>query len=90
MQFQWTGIIGTDSQSLLDTINGKDVEPQAETDPIPIHGATVVLDVLCPDWDILIEIQSAKELLPAVKLQYVQGHPRQFHTVSPPRHFGPA
>ena len=74
MQFQWTGIIGTDSQSLLDTLNGKDVDPQAEVDPIPIHGAKVILDVLCPDWDILIEIQSAKALLPAVNLQYVKGH----------------
>ena len=74
MHFQWKGIICTDSQSLLDTLNGKDVDPQADEAPLDIHGSEVVLDELCPDWDILIEIQIAKKELPDVRLQYVQGH----------------
>jgi exonuclease III len=74
MHWSWKGVIGTDSQSLLDTLNGKDKDPQEEDTPLAIHGPTVVLDVLCPDWDILIEIQHAKEQLPDVTWQYVQGH----------------
>lgn len=46
MQFQRQGVLGTDSQSLLDTLTGKDKDPQAEEGPIPIHGLAVVLDVL--------------------------------------------
>ncbi len=32
------------------------------------------LDPLCPEWDILIEIQAALRALPGVRLQYVAGH----------------
>ena len=73
-QFPWQGVLGTDSQSLLDTLSGKDKDPQAETDPINIHGAQVVLDVLCPDWDVLIAIQQSQKQLPELKLQHVRGH----------------
>jgi hypothetical protein len=41
---------------------------------VQIDGTKVVLDVLCPDWDILIEIQSALEHLPGLSLKYVKGH----------------
>jgi hypothetical protein len=77
MPFQWKGIICTDSrQSLLDMLNGKDFDPQANEAPIDIQGSSdVVLDKLFPDWDILlIEIQTAKKDLPEVQLQYVKGH----------------
>jgi exonuclease III len=74
MQFQWQGILGTDSQSLLDTLSGKDKDPQAEEGPIPINGSAVILDPLCPDWDVLIEIQLSQVQLPGIKLQHVRGH----------------
>jgi hypothetical protein len=46
-----------------------------ETDePVQIDGNTVVLDVLCPDWDILIEIQEALSHLPGLRLKFVKGH----------------
>jgi hypothetical protein len=54
----WKGKIATDSQNVLNTLGGGDVDPQEARDvPINIDGATAVLDVLCPDWDNLIEIQ---------------------------------
>ena len=54
----WKGKIATDSQNVLNTLGGGDVDPQeARNVPINIDGATAVLDVLCPDWDNLIEIQ---------------------------------
>ena len=74
MYFPWKGVIGTDSQSLLDTLHGNDVDPQQTETPMSLDGGKVVLDVLCPDWDILIEIQIALEKLPHVKLEYVKGH----------------
>lgn len=43
-------------------------------EPVRIDGTKVVLDVLCPDWDILIEIQFALEQLPGLCLKYVKGH----------------
>ena len=74
MQFHWQGVLGTDSQSLLDTLSGKDKDPQAEEGPIPIHGAMVVLDVLCPDWDVLFTIQKSQQQLPGLTLRHVRGH----------------
>lgn len=42
---------------------------------VQIDGTKVVLDVLRPDWDILlILIQSAFEQLPGLCLKYVKGH----------------
>ena len=58
MHRSWKGTIGADSQSLLDMLSGKDVNPQAEDTPVSLHGSKVVLDVLCPEWDILIEFRS--------------------------------
>ena len=34
----------------------------------------MVLDVLCPDWDILIEIQHAWQQLPELRLKFIKGH----------------
>ena len=86
MSYQWTGIIGTDSQSLLDTLCGKD-ETRLERDrdePINMTGTTVVLDCACPDWDILIEIQDSLSKLSGITLQHVKGHQdreREYHTL---------
>ena len=74
MYFQWQGVLGTDSQSLLDTLHGKDKDPQDVDTPIPLHGQEVVLDVLCPDWDFVKEIHASRAQLPGITLQYVKGH----------------
>ena len=71
----WTGSIVTDSHSVLKTLGGGDVDPQeAEDDPVNIDGDEVVLDVLCPDWDVLIEIQQALKQLPGLTLKYIKAH----------------
>ena len=74
MQFPWIGVIGTDSQSVLDTLNGRDKDPHQDDIPVPLNGGQVVLDVMIPDWDVLVEIQRALETLPHIKLVYVKGH----------------
>ena len=70
----WQGVLVTDSQSVLKTLGGGDKEFKATDEPVRIDGETVVLDVLCPDWDILIEIQHALKLLPGLTLQFIKGH----------------
>ena len=70
----WTGILVTDSQSVLKTLGGGDKEFNATDEPVCIDGNTVVLDVLCPDWDILIEIQHALQQLPELRLKFIKGH----------------
>jgi hypothetical protein len=80
----WTGIIGTDSQSVLDTIAGKapyGEHPNRFHEQIRIPGDPVFLDSLSADWDILIEIQYALKLLPGISLQYVKGH-QDSHTLT--------
>jgi hypothetical protein len=42
--------------------------------PSDLDDGCVVLDVLRPEWDVLIEIQEALRSLPGVTLQYVKGH----------------
>ena len=70
----WIGTLVTDSQSVLKTLAGRDEKFNAVDEPVSIDGTTVVLDVLCPDWDILIEIQMALSQLPGLRLKYVKGH----------------
>ena len=70
----WHGTLATDSQSVLKTLGGGDKKFLALDEPVRIDGTTVVLDVLCPDWDILIEIQHALEQLPGLCLKYIKGH----------------
>ncbi len=70
----WRGKIVTDSQSVLKTLGGGDVDPRATDEPIRIDGTTVVLNALCPDWDVLIEIQHALLQLPGLTLQYIKAH----------------
>ena len=77
MHFHWNGVIATDSQSLLDTLNAVDeLEQQQDNLPTNLNGGRVVLDVLTPDWDVLIEIQrSSMEQLPQeIWLEYMKGH----------------
>lgn len=71
---EWKGVLVTDSQSVLKTLGGGDKPFDATDEPVSIDGEAVVLDVLCPDWDILIEIQYALKQLPELKLQYIKGH----------------
>jgi exonuclease III len=70
----WIGVLVTDSQSVLKTLGGGDKEFHATDEPVQIDGNTVVLDVLCPDWDILIEIQHALTQLPELQLKFIKGH----------------
>ena len=74
MQFHWNGVIATDSQSLLDTLNGVDELEQRDNLPTNLNGGRVVLDLLTPNWDVLIEIQRSMEQLPQIRLEYVKGH----------------
>ena len=71
----WSGVIGTDSKSVLDTLGGKqDGHTRNFHEPIQIDGNGVELDVLCPEWDVLIGIQHALRLIPGIRLQFVKGH----------------
>jgi hypothetical protein len=70
----WVGVLATDSQSVLKTLGGGDNKFQVTDEPVRIDGTNVVLDVLCPNWDILIEIQHALAQLPEVCLKFIKGH----------------
>ena len=61
------GVIGTDSQSLLDKLNPSSSDATQAAVPIK-------LDELSSEWDLLIEIQEGLRLLPGVSLTYVRGH----------------
>ena len=74
MQIPWIGTIGTDSQSVLDTLNGKDLDPQQVDRPMRLEGGGVTLDVLIPEWDVLVEIHQTLIKLPQIKLEYVKGY----------------
>ncbi|KAI2499830.1 hypothetical protein MHU86_14647 [Fragilaria crotonensis] len=74
MHERWTGIVATDSQSLLDTLSGETSLDENHNVPIDLDFSRVVLDVLIPEWDILIEIQQSLKRLPGVRLEYIKGH----------------
>jgi hypothetical protein len=74
MHDTWRGVLATDSQSLLDTLFGRDHREQENTGPVDLDQNRVVLDVMCPEWDILIEIQKSLQLLSRVCLEYIEGH----------------
>jgi hypothetical protein len=63
----WRGVIGTDSQSMLDRLFVKEANASAPKQ-------LAILDVLDPEWDLLVEIQEALRDLPGVDLVYVKGH----------------
>jgi hypothetical protein len=70
----WQGTLVMDSQSVLKTLGGGDKTFKETDEPVQIDGNTVVLDVLCPDWDILIEKEEALSHLPGLRLKFVKGH----------------
>jgi hypothetical protein len=72
---QWTGVLVSDSESVLNTLHGKAPLAQAtDTRNTVPPTAPIILDVLCPDWDVLIEIQMAMSRLPGVTMQFIKGH----------------
>jgi hypothetical protein len=70
MHEPWTGIVATDSQSLLDTLFGSDCSP----DNCQAYLNLPELQPLQAEWDVLVEIRHALESLPGIKFQYVKGH----------------
>jgi hypothetical protein len=74
MQAPGTGILATDSQGVLDTLQLGDRDPHEQEIPVDLDGGDEVLDCLRPDWDLLIKIQSAMKQMPRTRLQYVKGH----------------
>jgi hypothetical protein len=68
MDEQWRGLIGTDSQSMIDALYDGE-----ETDE---DGAKqlAVLDVLDAEWDLLTEIQGSLRELPGVHITFIKGH----------------
>ena len=65
----WRGVIGTDSQSMLDKLA---IQPRVGNELG--HKFTKELDPLTPEWDLLIEIRESLRDLPGVSVVYVQGH----------------
>ena len=74
MHEQWEGIVATDSESLLNTLSGGAMKHLRQDAPLDLDFNQVILDVLIPEWDILIEIQKSIKLLPRVRLEYTPGH----------------
>jgi hypothetical protein len=66
MEDPWRGLIGTDSQNMLDSLYK----------PGEAHKCKqlAILDVLDAEWDLLVEIQEALRELPGVDLIYVKAH----------------
>ena len=56
MHEPWHGILATDCQSVLDTLFGHDAEEPTADTGVNLDNNQVILDVLCPKWDILIQI----------------------------------
>ena len=63
----WRGLVGTDSQSMLDRLFKKGTDPSN-------HKELAILDVLDAEWDLLVEIQHALRELPGADRTYVKGH----------------
>jgi hypothetical protein len=75
MHDPWVGILATDGQSVLDTLQlGNHDQHEAADTPVDLDKGDVVLDCLRPDWDLLIKIQLAIKSLPNITIQYVEGH----------------
>ncbi len=64
MPAEWTGVLTTDSQGVSETLQVGDLDPREQETPVDLDQGEVVLDCLCPDWDLLWEIQSAMKLMP--------------------------
>ena len=66
MDALWRGVIGTDNQSMLDRLY--------KADPTNSRKQLASLDVMDPEWDLLMEIQESLREMPGVTLTYVKGH----------------
>ena len=53
MPAEWTGVLTTDSQGVSETLPVGDLDPQEQETPVDLDQGEVVLDCLCPDWDLL-------------------------------------
>lgn len=69
----WVGRVGTDSQSMLDWLFGKQITGSSEVHRYHARNLKE-LDVFVSEWNLLHEIQIALRLLPDVTLEYVKGH----------------
>jgi hypothetical protein len=72
MATNWHGMIGSDSQILHDSLSEKKAISAEEC-----YGSdTLDLDVLSPEWDLLVEIKYTwtRLLLELLSLRYVEGH----------------
>ena len=75
MPERWSGLIATDSQSLIDTLTGNALNlERRQTEPIDLDFNRVVLDVMIPEWDILIETQRSFAKLPGLQRKHIEGH----------------
>jgi hypothetical protein len=71
----WKGVVATDGQSLLDTLEGVDnARRRRNGEPVDLDYNKIVLDVLSPEWDILVVIQHSLKCLPGITLKYIKGH----------------
>ena len=68
MDDRWRGLIGTDSQSVLNTLYDEGLRSEDGGKQF------ADLDVLDPEWDLLVEIQDTLRELRGVDLIYVKGH----------------
>jgi hypothetical protein len=65
----WSGVIGTESQSILDQLFCKPASAHSDQPP-----SLAALDPLLSEWDLLVEIQSSLRILPGVSVVYVKAH----------------
>lgn len=70
----WTGILATDSQSLLDTITVKPPKGDVASPQYAHRKHVAHLDVKCPEWDLLSSILIELQRWPGITLQHVRGH----------------
>lgn len=73
----WEGHLATDSQSLLDTLFGLKMQTRRASTFSYKHLAE--LDVMIPEWDVLILIQERLRRLPEVDIQHIKGHQDKHH-----------
>ena len=64
------GTIGTDSQSMLDTVA---LKPREDHDHVQ-HSFLKPLEINVPEWDLLQEIRESLLQLPGISLTYVNAH----------------
>ena len=68
------GFVATDCESLLNTLSGIAMKQLRQDIPLDLDFRRVILDIIVPKWDILIEIQKFFKQLPLVQLKYTPGH----------------